>query len=282
MLTVGFAVYLLLAMFGPWADHSGAGAFFVFVIWTVVMLYALVLAFLAPWWPSKLGSMIIANIWGKEAGRAALNIFDMIDLAVNGVFFIVPTLIFAAVSTGVYFLGWGDDFVKSVSKYMTAGGIVIAIAYLLLETWWMLDRFSITDEIKSAMPKVKTTAQALAVETSSRAVALWNKNYPRVRARSRSLYAETSMQGRAFYKMTKGICRYCGIRIDVFRRSRDVVANVGSPALAETSDRLLAARSRLGAQKIELARLWQDCRWFAVTVAILAVLALLFLWSLFA
>ena len=106
MLTIGVTPYSLLYVFGQWSGHSGLGAFFVFVIWILFMLYGLVLAFLAPWWPCKLASMVIAHCWGKEAGRTALNIFDAIDLLVNGVTFFVPALCFAFFATVFIFSGW--------------------------------------------------------------------------------------------------------------------------------------------------------------------------------
>ena len=274
MLTIGVTLYSLLYVFGQWSGHSGLGAFFVFVIWILFMLYGLVLAFLAPWWPCKLASMVIAHCWGKEAGRTALNIFDAIDLLVNGVTFFVPALCFAFFATVFYFLGLGDGIVQSVSEYMGWRGFLLSVGYLLFETWSMLGRFGQTDAIKDAV-------KAWGGRTSGNLAVYWNRQRPLVQAKSREWWSATSRNGTSFFLLFRELFRHCQMRIQLSRRSREVIASCGQPQQGEATERLLSAQQIYAEHTAELGRLWRECRWLVLVIGLLSLAVLVIILVIF-
>ena len=166
MLQLILHLYIFLAWTGPWSSHSGTGGAFFAFLWIVTIALGLICAFIAPSIVTVFISLLVRIGFGKNAGRAALNVVDAIDLFLNGITFMLPILGVAAVALFGYFMGIGDVLCRDYPMICPKEGYLfsdtsipwyayIAPIYLAWTYYSMLDRFAITDRIKENRPKAK-------------------------------------------------------------------------------------------------------------------------------
>ena len=145
-------IYVFLAWTGSWSSHSGLGAAFFCCLWFATLGLGLTCAFIAPSITTVFISLLVRIGFGKDAGRAALNVIDAIDVVLNGVAFMLPILGVAGVALLGYFLGLGDWLSSTFPNILPAGGYLfsktsvpfhayIVIGYLAWTYYSMINRF---------------------------------------------------------------------------------------------------------------------------------------------
>lgn len=143
-------------------------------LWVMAVAMGIGGAFFAPSILSTIISFSVGGTFGKNAGKAALNIADGLDIAVN-ITFIIPILICAAVASLGYLVGLGDLLSWMLPSLFPKEGYLfsdqhiplwayIVPLYLCYTYYSMLDRFDVIDSIRahirgtiSSKPKAKTT-----------------------------------------------------------------------------------------------------------------------------
>lgn len=146
MLVLFLTVYEFVSATGSWSTHSGFGAFVFFALFCAALGWGLVLAFMAPSLPTKMMAWGVRSIFGKNAGRVALNVIDAIDLIVNTWAFMVPIIILAIVSFLLYLFGFGSfaegGWLLSSTAHMNWFDW-FAIGYVAFSNYSFFDRFNI-------------------------------------------------------------------------------------------------------------------------------------------
>ena len=121
-------IYVFISATGAWSTHSGMGAFCFLIFFVMALTWGGVLAFMAPSLLSHLIGLSVRSIAGKEAGKNALNIADAVDLVVNGVAFIVPTIFVAIGAFLLYMIGLEDWLSSMFPTFFPQGGYLFTDA----------------------------------------------------------------------------------------------------------------------------------------------------------
>ena len=176
MIQLFLHIYVFIAWTGAWSTHAGFAALIFLFLWLATLAIGIICALFVPGRLSRIISFSVGNVFGKNAGKAALNIADGVDIAFN-VVFLIPILICAFIATIGYLVGLGDLLSWLLSFLFPKGG------YLFSETsapWWayivplylcynyysLLDRFEVIDLIKThiscSAPIIKQQVAGLA------------------------------------------------------------------------------------------------------------------------
>ena len=286
MLQLILHLYIFLAWTGSWSGHSGIGALFFACLWIVTLILGLVCAFVAPSIVTVFISLIVRMGFGKEAGRAAMNIADVIDIAVNGVTFMLPILGVAGYALFGYFTGIGDYLSKACPAIFPAGGYLfsdasipwyafIAPLYLAWTYYSMLDRFAITDAIKESMPEVKSAAKEMAKETGQRSVVLWNAYSPTVKQKGGAALKAILREGRAFGLLNVELLRHVAMHGGLLATSGGVTKRERESAEPEKDSLADNLRHHIEEHRRMLKVLWHESRHFTISVWATTCLAVL-------
>ena len=219
-----------------------------------------------------------------------MNILDAIDLAVNGLTFMLPMLGVAGFSLIGYFCTMGDVLCRDCPWLFPKDGYLfsdasvpwyafIAPIYLAWTYYSMLDRFEVTDEIKGSMPAIKTKIWELAVKTGEtsvdigkRTIVVWEKYFPIVRTKSAATASQALMQGKSFARLNYELTRHCAMRLGLIAMSGGNKTANPPDQSPEKRAMLAAIQSRIHEHGNELKSLWKESRYFAMSFAVIVVL----------
>lgn len=142
MVVLFLAVMEFISATGSWSTHSGLGAFIFFCLFCAVLGWGTVLAYMAPSWYTVFFSYLVRANFGRNAGTAALNIFDFIDILATG--FGTGPAIVAVAAVIMYLCGFGSfadgGWLLSSSAHMS-GFDWFALGYIAFANWSFYKRF---------------------------------------------------------------------------------------------------------------------------------------------
>ena len=286
MLQLILHIYVFLAWTGSWSSHSGFGAFFFCCLWLTTLGLGLFSAFIAPSFLTVIISLIVRACFGKNAGRTALNIVDIIDVAVNGVTFMIPILAVAGIALFSYFGSGWEELHGFFPSLFPAGGYFfsdapvpfyayVVIGYLAWTYYSVLDRFEVTDGIKANMPVVKEKSVKLLSHSGQWIGENWEKYAPIVRDRSITISAQILKQAQAFGRLSVEISRHFAMRLGLLAMSGGTGKIKGNKS---TGDNILSSiRNRISEHRGELKFLWRESRYFTLSLGVTVVLVILIL-----
>lgn len=287
MLQLILHIYVFLAWTGPWSSHSGFGAFFFCCLWFVTLGLGLFSAFVAPSILAVIISFSVRSWFGKEAGRTALNVVDMIYKGFK-ITFMLPMLGVAGIALFCYFFGAGEELHGYFPSIFPKGGYFFSdtpipfyayavIGYLAWTYYSMLDRFEVTDGIKANLPIVKAKSARLFKQTSQWTVKKWKRYAPIVRARSSTILAQTLRQAKACGRLNVELTRHFAMRLGLLAMSGGTSNRNGSNSSSEREKTLTSIRCRIKEHSRELKTLLHESRHFTISLGVMIVLITLIL-----
>ena len=273
MLQLILHIYVFVAWTGSWSSHSGFGAVFFCCLWLVTLGLGLMCAFIAPSPTTSVISLVVRIFCGKEAGRAALNVADAMDLAIHGFGFMLPNLGVAGVALLAYFLfDAGSRLSQSLPYIFPHGGYLfsdatvpihayVVLGYLAWTYYCMLDRFELIDGIKASLPAVKEKTAGAMKKSTEWIVHTWKAYSPGALEKCVTILKQIFNQGKAFARLHVELIRHGAMRIGRFGLSEKTDGENSRPQKGALN---AAMQCRLDDHLGVLKSLWHECRIFAI------------------
>lgn len=268
-------IYMFVAWTGAWSTHCGFSAVVFLFLWVATLVVGLICAFFAPSIYTILMSNGIKQMFGKEAGRAAMNVIDFLDIVAD-ITFVIPLILVVAVAFFGYLLGAADLLNRLAPSLFPQGGYIFSEAsipwyaylgplYLAWTYYSLLDRFGVMAEVKRALPEVKSAAKEIAKETGQRSVVLWNAYSPAVKRKSCVALEAVLREGRAFCLLNVELLRHVAMQGGLLATSGLGAKSMNEQAELEKDSLADNLRHHIEEHRKMLKVLWHESRHFTTS-----------------